>query len=36
MYQKTVFETANEFFKARNPDSEVRMPHTVYVVFDKV
>lgn len=34
MYQKTVFETAHEFFKACDPDSKIRMPHTVYVVFD--
>ncbi len=36
MYQKVVFETAEEYFEACNPNGEIRLnvPDTVGVVFD--
>ncbi len=36
MYTLTVFETADEFFEACDPNGEIKptVPETVYVVFD--
>lgn len=36
MYTMTVFETADEFFEACDPNGEIKptVPETVYVVFD--